>query len=184
MKGVIFTEFLGMVENAFSADMVDDLIDATNPPSQGAYTAVGTYGHEEIVAMVVELSHRSGVPVPDLLETFGAHLFARFHTLYPSLVPDSGTAFDFLGSIEGVIHVQVLKLYPDAELPRLLATQHSESHMTLVYRSPRGMHDLAIGLIKGCGRHFGQPLTVEMEIADDQSVTFDIRTATVDGSHE
>ncbi|MCY7413064.1 MAG: heme NO-binding domain-containing protein [Salinibacterium sp.] len=160
MKGVIFTEFLDMVEQVFSADMVDDLIGATNPPSQGAYTAVGTYAHEEIVAMVVELSQRSGMPVPDLLEAFGTHLFARFSRLYPTLMPAATSSLDFLETIEAIIHVQVLKLYPDAQLPRLEGVRHSDTHLTLEYRSPRGMQDLAVGLIKGCGNHFGESLDI------------------------
>ncbi len=45
MKGVVFTEFIEMVEDQFSADMVDDIIDDAQPPSGGAYTAVGTYDH-------------------------------------------------------------------------------------------------------------------------------------------
>lgn len=33
MKGMVFTEFLEMVEAKFSADMVDDIIDDANPAS-------------------------------------------------------------------------------------------------------------------------------------------------------
>ena len=36
MKGMIFLEFLTMVEKSFGLDMVDDLIDSTNPESDGA----------------------------------------------------------------------------------------------------------------------------------------------------
>jgi hypothetical protein len=177
LKGVIFTEFLDMVEQSFSADMVDDLIEATNPPSQGAYTAVGTYSHHEIVAMVVELSSRTSTPVPALLAAFGSHLFGRFDELYPKLMPEAATSFDFLESIEGVIHVEVLKLYPDAQLPRLVAARRSDSHMTLTYQSPRGMHDLALGLISGCADYYGEKLSVETTHAPDGDVIFDIREA-------
>ena len=51
MKGVVFTEFLDMVADRFSPDMVEDIIDDAQLPSGGAYTAVGTYPHEEMVAM-------------------------------------------------------------------------------------------------------------------------------------
>jgi len=36
MKGIVFSEFISMVETVFSEDMVDDLIDATNPASGGS----------------------------------------------------------------------------------------------------------------------------------------------------
>lgn len=45
MKGIVFTEFVDMVEAQFSADMVDDILDDAAPASGGAYTAVGTYDH-------------------------------------------------------------------------------------------------------------------------------------------
>ena len=45
MKGVIFTEFLEMVESHFSPEMADRIITAARLPSGGAYTAVGTYDH-------------------------------------------------------------------------------------------------------------------------------------------
>ena len=74
MKGVVFTEFLEMVEARFSADVVDDIIDAANLPSGGVYTAVGTYPHEEIVALVLALAQQTGLSVRDLLLVFGEHL--------------------------------------------------------------------------------------------------------------
>lgn len=178
MKGVVFTEFFGMVEQAFSADMVDDLIDATAPASGGAYTAVGTYDHHEIVAMVVELSARSGAPVSDLLHAFGRHLFGRFHQLYPAFfdgVPDS---FAFLASIEDVIHVEVRKLYPDAELPRFESSFPAAGSMEFVYRSPRHFHDLAAGLIDGCIAHFAEDVQVTRSAIDD-GVVFHLVRATV-----
>jgi hypothetical protein len=84
-------------------------------------------------------------------------------------------SFEFLESIEGVIHVEVLKLYPDAQLPRLTAVRHDDNHLTLEYSSPRGMQDLAVGLIRGCGSHFGESLSITSTTADDGTVLFDIR---------
>lgn len=49
MKGIVFVEFLEMVESTFSAEMADDIIDACDLSSGGAYTSVGTYPHSEIV---------------------------------------------------------------------------------------------------------------------------------------
>lgn len=172
MKGVVFTEFFGMVEAQFSADMVDDLIDATEPASGGAYTAVGTYDHGEIVAMVIELARRSGTPVPDLLHAFGRHLFGRFHALHPVFFEGVTSAFAFLDSIERVIHAEVLKLHPDAELPSFHTEALDDERMVLVYRSPRQMDDLAAGLVAGCAAHFGEGLRVERERRADGAVAF------------
>ncbi len=164
MKGVVFTEFLDMVEQRFSADMVDDIIDDAQLPNGGAYTAVGTYPHGEMVAMVVALSQRSGVAVPDLIRTFGQHLFGRFALAYPRFFAGVNDAFSFLSGIEDIIHAEVLKLYPDAELPRFIVEHHDAQRLVLLYQSPRHFEDLADGLMHGCVAHFGEPIHIEREV--------------------
>jgi hypothetical protein len=163
MKGVVFTEFLEMVESSFSARMVDEIIEDAQPASGGAYTAVGTYAHEEMVAMVGALSTRSGIPVPDLLRTFGHHLFGRFAATHPRFFNDATGALPFLAGIEDIIHAEVLKLYPDAQLPRFEVEYHDAGRLVLLYRSSRHFEDLAEGLIRGCVDHFGEALTVQRE---------------------
>jgi hypothetical protein len=51
MKGIVFTEFIEMVEQRFGYEIVDELLTETELPSGGAYTAIGTYSHHEIVAI-------------------------------------------------------------------------------------------------------------------------------------
>ena len=177
MKGVVFTELLDMVEDVFSADLVDDVIADVDLPHGGAYTAVGTYPHAEAVALVGALSARTGLGADELLVTFGRHLFGRFHALYPVFFAGVTSSFDFLASIDDVIHVEVLKLYPDAELPRFEVRERDGDRMVLVYRSPRRMGDLAVGLIDGCAQHFGDTITVDRVGEDDVEVFTLTRTA-------
>lgn len=160
MKGVVFTEFLDMVEQRFSADMADDIIDDAQLPSGGAYTAVGTYPHEEMVAMVVALSRRSGIAVADLIRAFGQHLFGRFVQAYPVFFNGVNDTFGFLAGIEDIIHAEVLKLYPDAQLPRFVVERHDARQLVLLYQSPRHFEDLAEGLMLGCVNHLGEAIEV------------------------
>jgi Haem-NO-binding len=57
------------------------------------------------------------------LRSFGKHLFGRFVCNYPQFFGGINSALTFLANIEGYIHVEVRKLYPDAELPSLTAPQ-------------------------------------------------------------
>jgi len=154
MKGVVFTEFLNLVENIYSADMVDDIIDSANLASGGAYTAVGTYDHGEMGKLLIELSKRTEATVPELLKAYGQHLFDRFFEDYPQLFEGIEESFGFLDTIENVIHVEVKKLYPDAELPEIETVEISTDHMKMIYRSPRCLGDFAEGLMQGCFKHF------------------------------
>ena len=174
MKGMVFTEFLDMVELKFSAHMVDDIIEACQLPNGGAYTAVGTYDHGELVQMVEALAQRSGVPVSTLVHAFGLHLFGRFHALYPVFFMDIPTALDFLEGIETVIHTEVRKLYPNAQLPEFDCVR-TASGLDMVYSSPRHFGDLATGLIEGALLHFGDPVSLTRHDLPNGSIRFEMR---------
>ena len=163
MKGLVFTEFLDMVEQKFSAAMVDDIIDDANLPSGGAYTAVGTYPHSEMLAMVQCLSKETRLPIPALVKIFGQHLFGRFVELYPAFFHNTRTAFDFLDSIENYVHIEVRKLYPDAELPSFETTRSdNDQQLVMVYRSQHPFSSLAEGLIEGCLYHYQEPAKIDI----------------------
>ncbi|MEO0338393.1 MAG: heme NO-binding domain-containing protein, partial [Bacteroidota bacterium] len=78
MKGIVFTELLEMVEQEFGYETVDDLLENTDLPSGGIYTAVGTYDHAELETIVGYLSDKSGIKVHDRHYQFGYYLFGTF----------------------------------------------------------------------------------------------------------
>lgn len=67
MKGVVFTEFMELVESRMGLDMLDRIITDAELPNDGAYTSVGTYDHAGLVRMVQALSNASGLSVPSLI---------------------------------------------------------------------------------------------------------------------
>ena len=155
MKGIVFTEFLEFVSSRHGDDMVDDIIDANPLASGGAYTAVGTYAHGEMVALCTSLAERTGQPAGDVIRAFGTRLSESFARDHPAFFRQATSYFDFLASVEGHIHVEVRKLYPDAELPSFDVTERTATRMVMEYRSPRRMGPLAEGLIAGSARQFG-----------------------------
>ena len=108
-----------------------------------------------MVRLVTALSTESQLPVPALLEAFGRSLFGGLHRSYPHFFKDE-SLFDFLASIHTYIHVEVKKLYPDAELPSLVVETRTPEKLALLYASPRCMGDLARGLLKAAIAHFGE----------------------------
>ena len=163
MKGIIFTEFVGMVEAVFSADTMDRVFDRVTLPSGGAYTAVGTYDHTEIVQLALALSEETGMPVTDLVKAYGEHLFARFTVLYPDYFDAQTDTFQFLHHVENYIHTEVKKLYPDAELPHFEFHTSNDREMVFDYLSGRHLGDVAEGLLRGCIAHFGEHIEMHSE---------------------
>lgn len=176
MKGIVFTEFLEMIEVKHSPDFADELIETAGLPHSGAYTSVGTYPHTEMVSLVVRYAAMDGQAVPEVLRGFGRHLFSRFVVLFPVFFRDIDDPKVLLAGIEDVIHVEVRKLYPDAELPRFDATWPEPEVLELIYRSERHLADLAEGLIEGCVAHYGKPHTILRDpAAQDGSIIFRIQ---------
>ena len=167
MKGVVFTEFLEMVEDKFGADVADQILDDAETSTGGAFTAVGTYPFEDLAALVGELHKHSSIPVPDLIRTYGEHLFSVLVSSYPALAENSSNTFELLKSVHDEIHVEVKKLYPDAELPAFSWTAPSEDQLVLSYTSTRPLASLAEGLIAGCIAHYGEPLDLEVSEVSD-----------------
>ena len=167
MKGVIFVEFLEMVEETMGMEATEELIEESDLPSEGVYTSVGTYPDSEMISLVVNLHKRTNIPVPTLLFKFGEYLFTRFVLRYASMLSDIDSGFDLLKKIDNYIHVEVQKLYPEAQLPKFDFEEIDENTLKLIYKSKRKMPDLAEGLITAAMNHFETKATIKREYIEE-----------------
>lgn len=178
MKGIVFTEFLELVENEFGLEVVQQIIDECELETEGVYTSVGTYSHKDMFKMVAKLSEIKGIPVPALLTVFGEYLFVTLKDTYPVFM-DKANLFEFLNSIDQYIHTEVLKLYPDAELPKFEVKIKSDQEMIVNYISSRRLSDLAIGLIKGAAKHFKEGVDVAKIREEDDGQTVMLKVSKI-----
>lgn len=172
MKGMVFTNFLEMVEERFGFVIADTIVTESNLPSGGAYTSVGQYDYKEMFTLIGKLHHQTGIPVADLCKEFGKYLFVKLVEAYPHFVSRVSNVFDFLGSIDNYIHIEVRKLYPDAELPHFETRLITPDQLEMIYRSSRGLHYLAEGLIEGSLAHFKTTATIATAPLADGRVQF------------
>ena len=163
MKGIVFTEFLEMVESKFSPELADSIIEDAELPSGGAYTTVGTYDHSEMIKLVSCLSKETGISPAELTQAFGLYMFERFYVLFPQYFNGIDSSFQFLERIEDYIHVEVRKLYPEAELPTFECDTSQPGRLCLTYQSSRPFAALAEGLIRGCIAHFREDADVKVK---------------------
>lgn len=180
MKGIVFTELIEMVEADLGIEIADRMIQGAGTDQQGAYTSVGTYDHGELIKLVISLGKETGIPVAELVRAFGKHLFARFFALYPQFFAGVDSAIQFLPLVETYIHVEVRKLYPDAELPSF-ECRVTEGVLDMTYQSKRPFADLAEGLILACVDHFGAPVQVRRTELGEEDGTHALFTLTPQG---
>lgn len=167
MKGIVFTEFLEMVESKFGLETVDTIIESAKLPSQGIYTSVGTYDFNEMVSLISQLGTVTNINTGDLIYTFGHYLFAGLGNAHPEVIKSYNSPLSMLYAIEDHIHVHVKKLYPDAELPTFKILEKTDTSLTMIYCSSRGLYRLAHGLIEKTFEHFDETATVTYEILEE-----------------
>ncbi|WP_317043147.1 heme NO-binding domain-containing protein [Polaribacter tangerinus] len=145
MKGIIFREFLESIELNYSLSVLDTVISKANLPSGAAYTTVGTYSFSEMLLLLNSLSSTTGKSIDDLLLSFGHHFFGVVKRDYSSLLKSYKNALDMISSVESHIHIEVRKIYPDAELPHFKILESSDNRLTMLYSSSRAMHYFGLG---------------------------------------
>lgn len=163
MKGIVFTEFLDLVETKFGLEMVDTLLTNSELPSNGVYTAVGTYSFGEMVSLLTNLNKETGIAIDDLLLVYGEHFFSVVEKSYPQFLKQFSDPIEMLASIENHIHVEVIKIYPDAELPTFEILKKSDKELVMLYTSSRAMHAFGRGLMNKTFEHFNQEATILVE---------------------
>lgn len=176
MKGIVFTEFLEMVESRFGLETADTIIENADLPSEGIYTSVGTYDFNEMVSLISNLSEAVQVPAGDLIYAFGLYLFTSLGKAHPEVIASYTSPIALLYSIEDHIHVHVKKLYPDAELPTFKILEKTDTSISLVYSSSRGLYRLAHGLMEKTFEHFHGKADITYQLLQDDGteVKFDI----------
>ncbi len=64
-------------------------------------------------------------------------------------------------TLNDIIHPEVRKLYPDADVPEFEFSGRDDSTLTIGYRSRRRLCELAEGFIEGAADHFGESVALE-----------------------
>lgn len=177
MKGIVFTEFLDLVETKFGLAMVDAIIYESELESQGIYTSIGTYSFSEMLQLLQNLSKRTGITTDNLLLAYGEHFFSLINRIYPGLLDTYHDPIEMLSSIENHIHVEVRKIYPEAQLPTFIVEKKEENSLIMVYKSSRAMHHFGLGLMNKTFEHFNSTAKIELQKikADGTEVRFIIQ---------
>lgn len=68
-----------------------------------------------------------------------------------------------LSSIEDHIHVEVRKIYPDAELPTFTVVEKTADSLVMIYKSTRAMHAFGRGLMNKTFEYFNTKATILVE---------------------
>jgi hypothetical protein len=159
MKGIVFNVLEEVVSEGYGADTWDALLTAAG--CDGAYTSLGSYPDGEFMRLAASASDLLGMPSEELLRWFGRLALPRFAERYPALFAEHHSARPFVLTLNDIIHPEVRKLYPGAEVPDFEFDASSADRLVIRYRSSRKLCAFAVGLIQGAAAYYGERVTVE-----------------------
>jgi hypothetical protein len=173
MKGIIFRTFLDFAEQQLGLAFIDQMIEDTHPESAGAYTNIGTYNHEEMLAFVAYISTHKNLDATSLVRSFGSHLFAALHEKHSAMVDCYPDSFSCIEHLDETIHRNVRKIHPQSKTPNMrVECSADRRQLKLYYQSVRPFYELAYGLLDGCISHFGEDIDIECHKTSDQQGYF------------
>jgi hypothetical protein len=162
MKGIIFNLLEEVVTQNFGEDAWDDVLDRVG--LEGSYTSLGSYGDEQFVDLLGALPAMHGSSEAELVRWFGRSAIPLLADRYPMFF-EAGSTRAFLLTLNNIIHPEVRKLYPGADVPVFEFDDTleglAEDQVVLGYRSPRQLCVLAEGFIEGAAFHFGERAHIE-----------------------
>lgn len=159
MKGVIFNLAEEVITDSYGEDTWDALLEAAG--LDGSYTSLGNYPDEHLFRLVDAAASRLGVAGADVVRTLGEGALPLLAERYPFFFADHRSTRSFLLTLNEIIHSEVRKLYPGAEVPEFDFDASDPMWLAITYRSPRKLCALAEGFINGAARHFREVATIE-----------------------
>jgi hypothetical protein len=178
MKGIVFNLLEEAVSRTYGENTWDDLLEAAG--LEGAYTSLGNYPDQQLTDLVEAASAATGTDAQSIIRWFGRESMPALAAGYPGFFVPHSDLGSFLNTLNDIIHPEVRKLYPGADVPTFGFSTAADGTITMRYGSPRRLCAFAEGLIEGAATQFGQTVAIEQPrcmLRGDELCTIEIRVA-------
>jgi replicative DNA helicase len=173
MKGIIFTQFLDLVEERFGLEMVDQIICQSRLESKGEYTSIGTYNFYEFLQLLHHLSKNKSISIINLLEVYAVQIFSALDTIHPEVLTSYKNPIEMIASMNHHIEMifntknatplEVLEVKSFLPLPHFTVKEKTENLLIINYKSNMGMQHFWLGLMHEMFKHFNETATIVLE---------------------
>jgi hypothetical protein len=154
VKGIIFNLIEEIVRKNHGERTWDNLLKSAK--LEGAYTSLGSYPDGHLTALVGAASAQFKQSGDSLVRWIGRNALPLLALKYPHFFTPHRTTRAFLLTLNDVIHAEVRKLYPGANVPEFVFGSTPEGDLLMQYRSQRRLCSFAEGLIEGSADHYGE----------------------------
>jgi hypothetical protein len=155
VKGIIFNLAEEVMTDAHGPDAWDAVLDTAGVT--GSYTSLGSYPDDDLHRIVRAGAAALDSTPTDVLRTVGAGAMPQLAARFPEFFEPHATTRSFVLTLNDIIHPEVRKLYPGADVPEFtFDTSQGDDVLVLRYQSDRRLCALAEGFLTGAARHFGE----------------------------
>lgn len=125
------------------------------------YLPSGVYPDADAERLLGVLAEETNRPLADLIREFGEFLAPYLLKVAGGHIDPSWRTLDLIENTESIIHAMIRATNPGAAPPVLESVRPSMTELHVVYSSKRRLCPLALGLIRGIARHYGEQITVD-----------------------
>lgn len=159
MKGIVFNLLAEVVSQEYGEQTWDALLEAAEV--DGVYTSLGNYPDSDLVKLVSAASSALQLPADEVVRWFGRRALPLLVAKFPQFFVGHQSTRSFLLTLNHIVHPEVRKIHPDADLPVFDYDASSDGVLLMGYRSRRQLCALGEGLIEGAAAHFGELVVIE-----------------------
>ena len=177
MHGLILLQLQKFAQHSIGAEQWRSLLKEAGF-EEGVFSAGRIYDDQQVVRLVVIAANALGVPVDQVLESFGRFLSTELVRLYQRVIKPEWKTLDIIENTETFIHSAVRVGNPGAMPPPLDAIRIGPDDLQLLYSSERKLCQLAIGIIKGLADHFHEVIEIQHDacmLLGDPFCTFQLK---------
>ncbi|MGH7899350.1 MAG: heme NO-binding domain-containing protein [Candidatus Binatia bacterium] len=162
MKGIVFNLLEEVVRREHGEDVWDRLLEAAH--LDGVYTSLGNYHDEELLKLVEVASAALHIPADAVVRWFGRSALPLLAEKYPAFFKPHESTRSFLLTLNTIIHPEVRRIYPGADVPIFDFDSSASEVLVLGYSSRRKLCAFGEGLIAGAAAHYGETAGIEQPL--------------------
>jgi hypothetical protein len=159
VKGVVFNLLEQLVCKEFGESGWRHVLQDADV--DGSFTSLDTYPDTVLRKLVAAVGKRAQKTPGEALQWFGRHSMPLLFLKYPQFFDSQTSTRSFILTLNDIIHPEVRRLYPGADVPWFDFDTSSPDTLLLGYQSPRKLCALAHGFIEGAADHYGESVDVE-----------------------
>jgi hypothetical protein len=154
VKGIVFNLLEEVVRGDLGERAWDDLLESAG--DDGIYTSLGNYPDGRLIALVMAASRALNQKPDQIVRWFARKSLPLLAGKYPHFFAPHRSTRPFLLTLNDIIHPEVRKLYPGADVPEFDFETSDPQVLVMGYRSARKLCSFAEGLIEGAAAHYGE----------------------------